>query len=145
MANFSKPTMTRIGRMLNSGEATDPAPLLKLAQAGAFGRKAIYNWTLAETDPQHRRMPRLAKRMVATLAYFAAAGLLNDKRLEEIAALESVLENETAANASLRRMKRALTPKGAASAEEADEHDLTDEDDEIGPVAKPASAAPHAI
>ncbi len=140
MANFSKPTMTRIGRMLNSGEAGEPAPLMKLAQAGAFGRKAIYNWTLAETDPQYRRMPRLAKRMVATLAYFAAAGLLNDKRLEEINALETALESETAANTALRRMKRALAPKGAAAGEEAE--DTGDEDEEIGgPASRTTSAA----
>ncbi len=147
MANFSKPTLTRIGRMLNSGDASDPAPLLKLAKAGAFGRKAIYNWTLAETDPQHRTMPRLAKRMVATLAYFAAAGLLNDKRLEEIAALEAALESETASNAALRRMKRALSgPKGAVSVGETDEHDLgDDEDDEIGHAVKATPTAPHAI
>ena len=134
MANFSKAVLVRVGRMLNSGGAEDPAPLAKLAAAGAFGRKAVYNWTVAESDAQHRAMPPLAKRMVATLAYFSAVGLLNDKRLDEIAALEQALEDEAAANAILRRMKRVLgtgkppkTPAKAKVDEAEDEYELTDE------------------
>ncbi len=48
-------------------------------------------------------MPPSAKRMIAVLAYFSAAGLLTDKRMEEIIALEKIFENETETNAMLRR------------------------------------------
>jgi hypothetical protein len=139
MANYTKATLTRVGRLMSTGEANEPPALVKLAKSGAFGRKAIYNWSLPETDPQHRKMPRIAKRMIAMLAYFSAAGLLTDKRLEEIMALEATFENEKETNVLLRRMKRligggkgakAKTDALAAAGEEAGEEGDEPEDAE---------------
>lgn len=121
MPNYSKVTLARIGRLMNSGEPTDPPPLAKLAKSGAFGRKAIYNWSLPETDPQHREMPPIAKRLIAMLAYFSAAGLLNDKRMEEIIALETTFENEKDTNVILRRIKRVIGGGKTAKAEGTEE------------------------
>jgi len=101
MPNYSKQTLARIGRLLNPGKA---GHLKKLAEFGGLRRKAMYNWTVAATDPQYREMPDTAKRMVAMLAYFGAAGLLNERRLEEIKALEAALEQEHETQALLRRM-----------------------------------------
>ncbi len=108
MPNFSKDTLIRVGRLMSTGEESDPPPLRKLANSGAFGRKAIYNWSLPESDPQYRKMPAAAKRMVAMLAYFSAAGLLTDKRMEEIISLETTFENETESHTLLRRLKRVM-------------------------------------
>ena len=154
MANYTKATLARIGRMMNAGEANDPPPLVKLAKSGAFGRKAIYNWSLPEADPQHRKMPRIAKRMIAMLAYFSAAGLLTDKRLEEIMALEATFENEKETNVLLRRMKRlvgggkAAKAKAAAGEAGAATEAAEDDDDDLGGEAEhdeaPGDEAKHA-
>ena len=153
MANYTKATLSRVGKMMNAGEPTDPPALVKLAKSGAFGRKAIYNWTLPDSDPQHRRMPRIAKRMVAMLAYFSAAGLLNDKRLEDIMALETTFENEKETAMLLRRMKRTIGVKGSASAVKAkagapdpasaEDDDFEDDGDAV-PEATAAASTPRA-
>ena len=139
MPNYSKATLARIGRLMSAGEAGDPPALVALAKSGAFGRKAIYNWSLPETDPQHRKMPRIAKRMVAMLAYFSAAGLLNARRLEDIVALEALFEDEKDSAVILRRFKRVIAantkpaagkaaPQEAAAAEADDDADDLDDD-----------------
>lgn len=155
MANYSKTTLLRIGRLMNSGESGDAPPLVKLAKFGGFGRKALYNWSLPETDPQHRRMPRVAKRMIAVLAYFSAAGLLTDERLDDIVALQNILENETETSALLRGLRRAIGKSGKAAAraaqpsdgpaeEEPDADDEDDLDDEGGHEHSEHAAAPPA-
>ncbi len=106
MPNFSKATLLRIARQIQTEETADSPPLAKLATFGAFGRKAMYNWTLPETDPQHRAMPPIAKRMVAMLAYLSGAGLLNDKRMDEILALQQSFETGTEGAVALRRLNR---------------------------------------
>jgi hypothetical protein len=113
MANYSRQTLMRIGRLLHAGNT---GHLRKLAEFSGFGPKAVYNWTLDETDAQYRNMPPPAKRMVAMLTYFGAAGLLNEERLKDVVALEAALEHEQEAQAVLRRLRGAVRLGGARAA-----------------------------
>ena len=92
MANYSKQTLIRVGRLLNGNETS--GHLARLAEWTGFGRKAIRNWTQPEDDAQFRVMPPAAKRVVALLAYFGMVGLLNEQRLKDIQALEALLDKE---------------------------------------------------
>jgi hypothetical protein len=92
VANYSKQTLIRVGRLLNGNETS--GHLARLAEWTGFGRKAIHNWTQPEDVAQFRVMPPAAKRVVVLLAYFGMVGLLNEQRLKDIQALEAFLDKE---------------------------------------------------
>jgi hypothetical protein len=98
MANFSRMTLARVGRLLNTDrlpEGSKPAAdVAALAEWTGVGRKAIYNWTLPENDAQYRAMPAVAKRVIAMVAYFGMLGQLGEDRLKDIQALEAALEDD---------------------------------------------------
>ena len=102
MPNYSKQTLRRVGRLLNTDNT---GHLRKLAEFSGLRPKTMSNWTVEETDPQHRRMPPSAKRMIAMLAYFGAAGLINEERMKDIKALEAALEEEQDVQKLLRRIR----------------------------------------
>lgn len=113
-ANFSKATLMRVGRLLNPGE--EKGHLAKLAEMSGATRKAIRNWTLPESDPQHRKMPATAKRSIALLAYLSMTGFLNQKRMAEILALESAMEaDQEAFMKAARQVSRVLRKTGVAN------------------------------
>ena len=101
MPNYSRQTLTRIGRLLNTGNT---GHLRKLAEFAGLRPRAMSNWTVKETDPQYRKMPPSAKRAVAMLAYFGAAGLINEERMKDIVALEAALEEEQEVQEILRNI-----------------------------------------
>jgi hypothetical protein len=150
MPNFSKSSLTRVGRTL--GVEDGGAPLARLVAWSRIPRKTLYNWTLSAEDPQYRTMPPMAKRLVAILAYFAMSGQLTPHRLRDIEALEMALEDEQTLQKLARRMSRVLAglnllpaskaasgPEPANGAEEGDEEllaafaaaDLSTEDDDL--------------
>jgi hypothetical protein len=92
MPNFSRATLIRVGRLLNPGRTG--GHLARLAECAGTTRKAISNWIVDPNDPQYRRMPTGAKRVVTLLAYFAMAGQLTRETMEDILALERALEDE---------------------------------------------------
>ena len=106
MANYSKQTLLRVGRLLNNNETS--GHLARLAEWTGFGRKAIHNWMQPEGDAQFRAMPPAAKRVVALLAYFGMLGLLNEQRLAEIRSLETLLGNEGEFQKIISRFSRIL-------------------------------------
>jgi hypothetical protein len=98
MANFSRMTLARIGRLVNHDRSPEgskpPVDIARLAEWSGVGRKAIYNWTLPEDDAQYRAMPPVVKRVFAMIAYFGLLGQLDDQRLKDIQALEAALEDD---------------------------------------------------
>ncbi len=114
MANYSKQTLLRVGRLLNNNKTS--GHLARLAEWTGFGRKAIHNWTQPEGDAQFRVMPPAAKRVVALLAYFGMLGLLNEQRLADIRSLETLLGNEGEFQKIASRFSRVLKPQLAANA-----------------------------
>jgi hypothetical protein len=124
MPNYSRQTLFRIGRLLNA--KGDGAHLQRLAEWGGFSRKSLHNWTLDESDPQHRAMPPSAKRMVALLAYFGMTGMLNEQRMKDILALEALLERDEQVQALLPRVSRLLQSLRPAEEAEGGEADATE-------------------
>ena len=112
VANYSKQTLLRVGRLLNSNETS--GDLARLAEWTGFGRKAIHNWTQPEADAQFRVMPPAAKRVVALLAYFGMLGLLNEQRLTDIRSLEALLDSEADFQKITARFSRILKTQLAA-------------------------------
>src|ERR1700730_2961653 len=106
MANFSKATLTRVGRMLGGEDGA--TPLARLVAWSGIPRKTLYNWTLAADDPQYRRMSPMAKRLVAMLAYFAMCGQLTSQRLGDVETLEAALDDEQTFQKAARLLNRVL-------------------------------------
>jgi hypothetical protein len=132
MPNLSKPTLTRVGRMLGAEDGA--APLARLVAWSRIPRKTLYNWTLSDEDPQYRTMPPMAKRLVAILAYFAMSGQLTAQRLRDVEALEVALQDEQTLQKAARRISRVLAglnllPPTAPTAEPGAENS-TDEGDQ---------------
>jgi hypothetical protein len=132
MANLTKATLTRVGRMLGGAEGA--TPLAKLVAWSRIPRKTLYNWTLTADDPQYRTMSPMAKRMVVLLAYFAMCGQLTSQRLNDIEALEAMLDDELTFQKAARRLNRLLAgldlAPGKEAAAEAAPHEAHGEDED---------------
>lgn len=89
--NFSRATFARVAKLLDPSSGKGKGQFMQLAQMAGVSRKAIRNWMLPESDPQHRAMPTTAKRTIAILAHLAMTGYLNEKRMNEIVALENAM------------------------------------------------------
>ncbi len=129
MANFSKQTLSRVGRLLNFGKKPGektPTDMAKLAEWTGVGRKALYNWTLPDDHAQYRAMPPLAKRLVTLLAYFAMTGQLNNARLKDMENLELALNDDVNGQKLIRRVS-AILGKGAPKTEGAEASEATAE------------------
>jgi hypothetical protein len=123
MANFSKATVARIGRFLGGDVTARPIPAL--SDWLGVPRKSIRNWLLPPDDPQYRKMPPIAKRMLALLAYFSMTGQLTKQLLADIQALEATMEDEKAFQVTARRVSRVLAKSSKQSAETAPDQQAT--------------------
>jgi hypothetical protein len=145
MANLSKATLTRVGRMLGGEDGA--APLAKLVSWSRIPRKTLYNWTLLADDPQYRTMSPMAKRLVVVLAYFAMCGQLTSQRLGDIESLEAALDDTQKFQKAARRVSRVLAgldlaPEGdAETGKELHEDQGTDEGNEPLATAEPNPVA----
>jgi hypothetical protein len=121
MPNFSKATVTRVGRLLgNSGK-----PIATLSEWSAVPPKSIRNWMLSSEDPQYRKMPSVAKRMLTLLAYFSMTGQLTKQLLADIKVLEKAMEDEKAFQVTARRVSRVIAKANEEPVEAAPAQDAT--------------------